>query len=69
MTELLKKLDDLAAVETENKLARLLERIAFVLMILMFVFAPHSIAATQIAWLAGMFAWLVRRFISPRPRL
>lgn len=69
MTELLKKLDDLAAVETENKLARLLERIAFVLMILMFVFAPHSIAATQIAWLAGMFAWLVRRFISPRPPL
>ena len=69
MTELLKKLDDLAAVETENKLVRQLERIAFVFMILMFVCAPHSIAATQIAWLTGMFAWFVRQFISPRPRL
>ncbi|MCY7377642.1 MAG: PDZ domain-containing protein, partial [Pyrinomonadaceae bacterium] len=69
MREFLKKLDCLASIETENKLARLLERIAFVFMILMFVFAPHSIAATQITWLTGMFAWLVRQFIKPRPRL
>ena len=69
MHELLRRLDDLAKIKTENSLARMLERIAFVFMILMFVFAPHSIAATQIAWLAGMFAWFVRQFIKPRPRL
>lgn len=69
MQELFRKLDLLANIETENKPARMLERIAFVFMILMFVFAPHSIAATQIAWLTGMFAWFVRQFIKPRPRL
>lgn len=69
MPQILKKLDDLAAVETENKFAKLLERVAFVFMILMFVFAPHSIAATQIAWLSGMTAWFVRLFLKPRPRL
>lgn len=69
MQEILRRFDALAAVETENKLAALLERIAFLFMILMFVFAPHSIAATQIAWLVGMFAWFVRLFIKPRPRL
>ena len=69
MREILRQLDDLANIETENKLARMLERIAFVFMILMFVFAPHSIAATQIAWLTGMFAWFVRQFLKPRRRL
>ena len=69
MRELLRKLDDLAAVETDNNFARMLERIAFVFMILMFVFAPHSIAATQIAWLTGMTAWFVRQFVAPRRKL
>lgn len=69
MPQLLKKLDDLAAVETDNVFAKMLERVAFVFMILMFVFAPHSIAATQIAWLTGMSAWFVRLFLKPRPRL
>src|SRR6185295_17222149 len=35
----------------------------------MVVSAPHSIAATQIAWLTGMFLWVIRLFIKPRPRL
>jgi O-Antigen ligase len=69
MPQILRKLDDLAAIETENAFAKLLERVAFVFMILMFVFAPHSIAATQIAWLSGMTAWFVRLFLKPRPRL
>jgi O-antigen ligase len=46
-----------------------MERAAFVFMILMFVCAPHSIAATQIAWLTGMFIWAVRMFFKPRPPL
>jgi hypothetical protein len=69
MQNFLKKLDNLADIETQNALVQMLERIAFVFMILMFVSAPHSIAATQIAWLTGMFAWFIRLFLKPRPRL
>jgi hypothetical protein len=69
MQVFLEKLDNLTAVESENALSGWLERGAFVFMILMFVAAPHSIAATQIAWLTGMFIWVVRLFIRPRPRL
>nr|MBA4185339.1 hypothetical protein [Acidobacteriota bacterium] len=60
MQNFLEKLDDLADIKNENALARMLERVAFIFMILMFVSAPHSIAATQIAWLTGMFAWFIR---------
>jgi hypothetical protein len=69
MRNYLEKLDDFADIKSENAFAKFLERTAFVFMILMFVFAPHSIAGTQIAWLTGMFAWLVRQFIKPRPKL
>jgi O-antigen ligase len=67
MRKYLEKLDDFADIKSENSFAKFLERTAFVFMILMFVFAPHSIAGTQIAWLTGMFAWLVRQFVKPRP--
>ncbi len=33
------------------------------------VAAPHSIAATQVAWLCGMLLWVVRYFVRPRPVL
>jgi O-antigen ligase len=33
------------------------------------LFAPHSIAATQIAWACAMLLWVVRFFFHPRPRL
>ena len=33
------------------------------------VAAPHSIAATQVAWLCGMFLWVIRYFVRPRPVL
>ncbi len=33
------------------------------------VFAPHSIAVTQTAWLLGMLFWLVRFAFYPRPRV
>ncbi|MDQ3042634.1 MAG: hypothetical protein M3R11_09720, partial [Acidobacteriota bacterium] len=69
MRNFFKKLDELADIKIENDLIWWLERTAFVFMILMFVFAPHSIAATQIAWLTGMFVWVVRMFFKPRPRL
>ncbi len=31
--------------------------------------APHSIAGAQTAWLAGMFFWVVRFIVRPRPKL
>ena len=33
------------------------------------VFAPHSIAATQTAWLCGMLFWVLRLIFRPRPLL
>ena len=69
MQRFLEKLDNLASIKSENALSRWLERVAFIFMILMFTSAPHSIAATQIAWLTGMFIWVVRMFLKPRPRL
>ena len=77
MQTYLKRLDDLAGIDAEGIAITWLERIAFVFLILMVVSAPHSIAATQIAWLTGMTAWLVaivlrwkfdsNRFVSPAP--
>jgi len=69
MDGFLGKLDSLAAIETEDKTARLLERIAFVFLVLMVLSMPHSIAATQTSWLIGMFVWVIRLFIKPRPKL
>lgn len=60
-------LDDLAKISKENLAIRWLERGAFVFLTLMVVSAPHSIAATQTAWLIGTFLWIVRLFINPRP--
>lgn len=36
---------------------------------LIVLFAPHSIAVTQIGWCFGMLLWIVRLTIYPRPRL
>jgi hypothetical protein len=69
MDGLLKKLDDLAGIENEKPAVKWLERIAFVFLILMLVSAPHSIAATQTAWITGMFVWVVRLFFKPRLKL
>ncbi|CAN5786297.1 hypothetical protein BH20ACI4_BH20ACI4_16120 [soil metagenome] len=68
MAEFLEKLDSLAGIETENKRARFLERIAFVFLTIMVLAMPHSIAATQTAWLIGMLAWVIRLFMKPRPK-
>ncbi len=69
MQTFLTKLDELAGIKQENKLAGWLERIAFIFLFLMILSAPHSIAATQTAWLCGMLAWIIRLFTKPRPRL
>src|ERR687898_281041 len=33
------------------------------------IFAPHSIAVTQTAWLVGMALWVLRFAFFPRPKL
>jgi O-Antigen ligase len=45
------------------------ERGTIACVFLIAVFAPHSIAATQTAWLVGMFLWLLRFAFYPRPAL
>lgn len=62
------KIDALNDLTAESSVVRWLERIAFVFLTVMIVFAPHSIAVTQSAWLIGMLAWGVRIFLSPRPK-
>jgi hypothetical protein len=68
MQSFLDKFDWLASIEADNIKAKWLERVAFFFLILMCMFAPHSIAASQTAWLIGMFAWIIRLFIKPRPK-
>src|SRR5437867_6895355 len=46
-----------------------LERGIIGCLFLMAVFAPHSIAVTQIGWSLGMVLWVVRLMIYPRPTL
>jgi hypothetical protein len=33
------------------------------------LFAPNSIAVTQIGWALGTFLWIIRLFVYPRPQL
>ena len=68
MRKFLNWIDEIAHINQESVIAKWLERIAFIFLILMIVCAPHSIAATQIAWLSGMLAWAIRLFIKPRPK-
>lgn len=68
MEKFFSQLDEIAGINQENPLARWLERIAFIFLILLVLSAPHSIAATQISWLCGMLAWFIRLFIKPRPQ-
>jgi O-antigen ligase len=69
MQKFLRRLDEIAQVNQENRLAKWAERAAFVFLVLMVLSAPHSIAATQTAWLLGMAAWIIRLFLKPRPKL
>jgi len=67
-TELFGKIDELNNLTTESRMVLWLERIAFIFLTVMILFAPHSIAVTQSAWLIGMLAWIVRLFFKPRAK-
>ncbi|HVF31386.1 MAG TPA: O-antigen ligase family protein, partial [Pyrinomonadaceae bacterium] len=66
MQTMLGRLDELAGIESDAGVVAWLERVAFVFLILMVISAPHSIAATQTAWITGMFVWIIRLFFQPR---
>ena len=66
MPTVLTTLDEMAAIDDVGRAVVWLERIAFVFLVLMVIAAPHSIAATQTAWLIGMAAWMARLFLKPR---
>jgi hypothetical protein len=63
-----RKIDELNNLTTESRAVLWLERIAFIFLTIMILFAPHSIAVTQSAWLIGMLAWMIRLFFKPRPK-
>jgi hypothetical protein len=69
MQRFFRRLDEIANIQTENRPVLWLERIAFFFLTVMVLFAPHSIAVTQSAWLIGMLAWVIRLFFKPRPKL
>ncbi len=69
MNRLVSWIDSIAGIEDPGHGVRVwLERAAFVFLILMTLSLPISIAATQTAWLTGMFIWLIRLSLKPRER-
>jgi hypothetical protein len=68
MRKFFERLDGLAGIDGEPASIVWLERFAFVFLVFTFAAAPHSIAATQTAWIVGMLAWIVRLFFRPRVR-
>ncbi len=65
MGSLAQKIDELAGIETDSKV-RYLDRACFAFLALTAISAPHSIAATQTAWLLGLACLIVRLFCRPR---
>ncbi|HLA10840.1 MAG TPA: O-antigen ligase family protein [Pyrinomonadaceae bacterium] len=53
---------------TEPPLSRLLEQSTIICLFLFAIFAPHSIAGTQAAWLLGLFFWVLRFALYRRPQ-
>ena len=66
MASIFERVDRIAGIETGG-LAHFLERAAFAFLLIMAIAAPHSIAASQAAWILGMLATLVRLAFKPRP--
>src|SRR5882724_8901867 len=54
--------------EDSSKFSRLLERLIVCWLFVFALFAPHSIAVAQGAWLFGMTLWATRFLLFRRPR-
>ena len=55
----LRRFDSLAVIGEGSSPVVWPRRVSFVFLVLMAFSAPHSIAATQISWLTGIFVWLI----------
>jgi len=55
--------------ETKSALAKIVDAAIIVCLFIFVLFAPHSIAVTQGAWILGMVLWLLRFAFRPRPKL
>lgn len=56
-------------ITNHSSLSSWLERATIACLFLYAVAAPHSIAATQTAWLLAMACWAARFLVRPRPKL
>jgi len=66
MAGIFERLDRLAGVDDGRIFIKWLERAAFIFLFLMVVTCPHSIAASQSAWLIGLTLTVVRLVLRPR---
>lgn len=46
-----------------------LEHAIVICIVVIAIFAPHSIALTQVGWLVGLTLWVIRLSLYPRPKL
>src|SRR5438105_3805748 len=56
-------------VRRESRVSVWLERAVVFWLFVFALSSPHSIAATQIAWSAGLLCWAARFLFRPRPKL
>jgi O-Antigen ligase len=54
--------------ENVSELATWVDRAILLWLFVFAIFAPHSIAVTQAAWLLGLLFWVLRLFLYPRPK-
>ena len=66
MTRFIERFDRLVGIDGEPFAAGWLDRLAFVFLFLMVGTAPHSIAASQSAWILGMLFTAARLTLKPR---
>lgn len=71
MKRFLEKFDYFFPIRVESKnnpLAIWLDRAIYLFILLTAMAAPLSIAATNIGWLIGIFTWILRSIVQPRPK-
>lgn len=66
MVAFIEYIDRLSGAAAEVGLAEMLDRVSFVFLTITILAAPHSIAATQVAWGIGLFALIIRSVMRPR---
>jgi hypothetical protein len=65
MASIFERIDRLAGIESAGT-ARFLDRVAFAFLLFIAIAAPHSIAASQAAWILGTLATVLRFLVKPR---